>query len=142
MRINGKTALVTGGASGLGRATVDELFGAGASVVVVDLPSSPDEALAGELGDRARFAPADVTSPDEAQRAVDGAFESFGGLHVVVNCAGIAWAGRTVGRDGPHDLGIFESVLKVNVVGTFNVVRLAAARWPSRNPNRANAASS
>src|SRR5207253_5280937 len=97
------------GASGLGRATVEALHGAGANVVALDLPSSGGAALSEELGDRVLFAPADVTSPEEVKGAVDAAAERFGGLHVAVNCAGIAWAGLTVGRDGPHDLDAFAS---------------------------------
>jgi NAD(P)-dependent dehydrogenase (short-subunit alcohol dehydrogenase family) len=134
VRIDGKAALVTGGASGLGRATVDALHAAGANVLVLDLPSSRGAAVADELGDRAAFAPADVTSPSDVQAAIDTALERFGGLHVAVNCAGIGWAMRTVGRDGPHDLDIFTKVLQVNVVGTFNVIRLAAARIGTEEP--------
>jgi NAD(P)-dependent dehydrogenase (short-subunit alcohol dehydrogenase family) len=134
VRIEGKVALVTGGASGLGRATAEGLHAAGASVVVLDLPTSAGEDVAAGLGERARFVPADVTSPQDVGRAVDLAVSDFGGLHVAVNCAGVAWAGRTVGRDGPHDLDVFERVLRVNVVGTFNVVRLAAARMGGQEP--------
>jgi len=135
MRFEGKTALVTGGASGLGHATVRALYDAGANVVVLDLPTSQGAAFASELGGRARFAPADVTSPEDVTAAVAIAVEAFGGVHVAVNCAGIAWAGRTVGRNGPHDLGVFESVLRVNVVGSFNVIRLAAQQMASQEPD-------
>src|SRR5438093_7551497 len=98
MRFAGKAALVTGGASGLGRATVEALHAAGAGVVIVDLPHSHGEAFAKELGDRARFATADVTNTNEVQAAVSSAVEAFGGLHVAVNCAGIGWAQRTVDK--------------------------------------------
>jgi NAD(P)-dependent dehydrogenase (short-subunit alcohol dehydrogenase family) len=135
MRFEGKTALVTGGASGLGHATVRALHDAGANVVVLDLPTSHGAAFASELGGRASFTPADVTSPEDVTAAVASAVEAFGGLHVAVNCAGIAWAGRTVGRNGPHDLGVFESVLRVNVVGSFNVIRLAAQQMASQEPD-------
>jgi NAD(P)-dependent dehydrogenase (short-subunit alcohol dehydrogenase family) len=134
VRIEGKTALVTGGGSGLGRATVEAFHGAGANVMVLDLPSSAGADVASGLGERAAFAAADVTSPEEVQAAVDAAVERFGALHVAVSCAGIAWAGRTVGRDGPHDLEVFSSVHRVNVIGTFNVVRLAAARMAAQEP--------
>ena len=134
MRIEGKTALVTGGASGLGRATVDALHDAGANVLVLDLPSSQGAAVEAELGARVAFGPADVTSPAEVQAAIETAVARFGGLHIAVNCAGIGWAMRTVGRDGPHDLDIFTKVLQVNVVGTFNVIRLAAARIAAEEP--------
>jgi NAD(P)-dependent dehydrogenase (short-subunit alcohol dehydrogenase family) len=134
MRIDGKTALVTGGASGLGRATVEALHAAGANVLILDLPSSQGAAVAEELGERAAFGPADVTSPTDVQAAIEAAVSTFGGLRVAVNCAGIGWAMRTVGRDGPHDLDIFTKVLMVNVVGTFNVIRLAAARIGTEEP--------
>ncbi len=133
MRIEGKTALVTGAASGLGRATAEGLLAAGANAVLLDLPTSQGPAVADELGDRAVFAPADVTSTDDVSTAIATAVERFGGLHIAVNCAGIPWAGRTVGRDGPHDLAVFAKVIEVNVVGTFNVVRLAAARMQDQD---------
>lgn len=133
MEISGKIALVTGGASGLGLATVDALFEAGASVVIVDLPSSDGAAAAARLGDRARFAPADVTSSSDVEAAVASAAESFGGLHIVVNCAGVGFPGRVLTRDGaPIDLERFEFVVKVNLIGTFNVIRIAAAQMASQ----------
>jgi NAD(P)-dependent dehydrogenase (short-subunit alcohol dehydrogenase family) len=135
MRIEGKAALVTGGASGLGRATVEALHGAGAGVVIVDLPQSQGEVFAKELGDRARFAAADVTDPEQVQAAVASAVDAFGGLHVAVNCAGIGWAQRTVDKNGPHDLGVFETVIRVNLIGTFNVLRLAAAQMVAQEPD-------
>jgi NAD(P)-dependent dehydrogenase (short-subunit alcohol dehydrogenase family) len=134
VRIEGKTALVTGGASGLGHATVEGLVAAGANAVIVDLPTSTGEAAAAELGDRAAFAPTDVTSPGEVQAAIGVARERFGGLQLAVNCAGVAWAARTVGRDGPHDLEAFAMVHRVNVIGTFNVVRLSAAAMANQEP--------
>src|SRR5437899_2411584 len=135
MRIEGKGALVTGGASGLGRATVEALHAAGAGVVIVDLPHSQGEALAKELGEGARFAPADVTDTEQVQSAVSSAAEAFGGVHIAVNCAGIGWAQRTVDRNGPHDLGAFETVIRVNLIGTFNVIRLAAAQMSAQDPD-------
>ncbi|OCI30645.1 3-hydroxyacyl-CoA dehydrogenase [Oerskovia enterophila] len=127
MEIAGKVALVTGGASGLGRATVEELVGAGARVVVADLPGSPGQALADSLGDAVRFVPTDVTSEDDVSRALDAAAD-LGGLHVAVSCAGIVLARRVLGRNGVHDLASFAKVVSVNLVGTFNVARLAAER--------------
>lgn len=134
MDVAGRTALITGGASGLGNATARVLADAGANVVLVDLPSSAGEARADELGGAAEFAPADVTDPDAVQAAIDVAVERFGGLHVAVNCAGIAPAQRTVGRDGPHDLDVFARTVQVNLIGTFNVTRLAAARMADQEP--------
>jgi NAD(P)-dependent dehydrogenase (short-subunit alcohol dehydrogenase family) len=135
VQISGKGALVTGGASGLGRATIEALHAAGAGVVIVDLPQSQGEVLAKELGDRARFAPADVTDPEQVLAAVRTAVEAFGGLHVAVNCAGIGWAQRTVDKNGPHDLSVFETVIRVNLIGTFNVIRLAAAQMVAQDPD-------
>ena len=127
MNIEGKVALVTGGASGLGLATVQELTRAGASAVIVDLPSSDGETVAKQIGDKAVFAAADVTNETEVQAAVDAAAQSFGGLHIVVNCAGVGFPGRVLNREGqPNDLERFEFVVRVNLIGTFNVLRLAA----------------
>lgn len=134
MDVAGRTALITGGASGLGNATARVLADAGANVVLVDLPSSAGEARADELGGAAEFAPADVTDPEAVQAAIDVAVERFGGLHVAVNCAGVAPAQRTVGRDGPHDLDVFARTVQVNLIGTFNVTRLAAARMADQEP--------
>lgn len=136
MNIEGKVALVTGGASGLGGATVEALHDAGASVVIVDLPGSEGEVVAKELGERARFASADVTSEDEVKAAVATATDAFGGLHIVVNCAGVGFPGRVLTRDGaPNDLERFEFVVRVNLIGTFNVIRLAAAQIASQDPD-------
>jgi len=134
MLIEGSTALVTGGASGLGRATVEQLLDAGANAVICDLPKSDGEAVAAELGERAIFAPTDVTDADQVQAAVDAAVERFGGVHVAVNCAGIGWAQRTTSRSGPHDMKYFELVIRVNLIGTFNVIRLAATQMSNQEP--------
>ena len=134
MQLEGKTALVTGGASGLGRATVDELVRAGARAVIVDLPTSPGEQVAKEIGDAVRFAPADVASEDDVRAAVQAAVDHFGGLHIAVSCAGIGWAQRTVDRNGPHSLEIFTKVIHVNLIGTFNVTRLASAQMVQQEP--------
>lgn len=136
MNIEGKVALVTGGASGLGLATVKELHEAGASIVIVDLASSDGETVAKELGDRVRFSPADVTNEEEVKTAVDLAASEFGGLNVAVNCAGVGWAERVVNRAGAAaDLGRFEFVIRVNLIGTFNVIRLAAAEISQQEPD-------
>jgi NAD(P)-dependent dehydrogenase (short-subunit alcohol dehydrogenase family) len=134
VQIEGLTALVTGGASGLGRATVDALMADGANAVICDLERSNGAAVADELGEKALFAPADVSDPEQVQAAVDLAVERFGGLHIAVNCAGVGWAQRTVTREGPHDMKIFELVIRVNLIGTFNVIRLAANQMSKQEP--------
>ena len=134
MNLAGRTAFVTGGASGLGRAAAEELHRAGANVMLADL-SERGEQVAKEVGERAAFVRADVTSAEEVSAALDAVAERFGDLHVVVNCAGLAWAARTLGREGPHDLDAFARVVQVNLVGTFNVIRLAAQRMVGQEPD-------
>ncbi|WP_282837921.1 SDR family NAD(P)-dependent oxidoreductase [Microbacterium flavum] len=125
MDITGASALVTGGASGLGLATARRLADAGAHIVIVDLPSSPGAERAAELG--GTFAPADVTDPDQVAAAVAVAGE-HGPLRVVVNCAGIAPPAKVLDRDGhPGDLAHFEKIVRVNLIGTYNVIGQAAA---------------
>jgi NAD(P)-dependent dehydrogenase (short-subunit alcohol dehydrogenase family) len=120
-------ALVTGGASGLGLATVHRLVDGGAKVVVLDLPGSDGAAVADELGENVRFSPADVTDEDAVAEAV-GVASELGRLNIAVNCAGIGPPARVVGRDGsPAPLDGFRKVIEVNLIGTFNVLRLAAA---------------
>jgi len=131
--IGGVAALVTGGASGLGLETVRELHGRGARVAILDLPSSQGEAIAKELGERAVFAPADVTNESDVSAALDAA-ERLGQLRITVNCAGIGNAFRTVGKTGPFPLAEFTKVVNVNLVGTFNVLRLAAERIARTEP--------
>ena len=133
MEIAGKVALVTGGASGLGRAVVEELSAQGASVVICDLPGSDGKAVAEALGERVAFAPTDVTSEEDVAAAIAAAGE-LGGLHIVVNCAGVGTPGRVLGRRGPHSLAQFATVVTVNLVGTFNVIRLAAAKMVEVDP--------
>lgn len=119
-------ALVTGGASGLGGATARQLVAEGAAVVIVDLPGDAGEAAAEQLGERARFVPADVRDEGQIRAAIDAARE-LGELRIVVSCAGVGTPGRVVGRNGPLDLEAFRTVIDINLVGTFNVLRLAAA---------------
>ncbi|QOT18273.1 SDR family NAD(P)-dependent oxidoreductase [Paenarthrobacter sp. YJN-5] len=138
MDIKGTVALVTGGASGLGAATARRLFDAGASVVLVDLPQSAGEEFAAELnatssGQQAVFSAADVTDEAQIQAAIDAA-AALGKLRIVVNCAGIATPGKVLGRDGVLPLEAFNKVIQVNLVGTFNVVRLAAAAMVQNEP--------
>ncbi|MGW4387638.1 3-hydroxyacyl-CoA dehydrogenase [Streptomyces sp. NPDC004685] len=132
MQINaGSSALVTGGASGLGRATAERLVANGARVVIFDLATSDGEAVAKEIG--ATFVPGDVTSEADVAAAV-GAATALAPLRITVNCAGIGGAGRTVGKEGPYDLDKFRKVVEVNLIGTFNVIRLAAQAMGANEP--------
>ncbi|WP_370328100.1 3-hydroxyacyl-CoA dehydrogenase [Euzebya sp.] len=133
MDLEGTVALVTGGASGLGKATARMLLDRGARVVLVDLPSSPGAEVAGEWGDAATFVPADVTDPDAVGEAVKTA-TGLGDLRTAVNCAGIGPPNRVLSRKGPHPLDAFETVIRVNLIGTFNVIRLAAAAMAETEP--------
>ncbi len=135
MQIQGAGAVVTGGASGLGGATVRELVAAGARVAVLDLPRSPGEKFVAEVGRGTIFCPCDVTKPDEVQAAVDRAVAAFGGIRMAVNCAGIGWAQRTLTKEGPHPIEPFLKVLEVNVVGTFNAIRFEADRMSKNAPD-------
>jgi NAD(P)-dependent dehydrogenase (short-subunit alcohol dehydrogenase family) len=134
MQIGNHVFLVTGGASGLGAATARLLAAEGGSVVIADLDRAAGEKLATELGSAARFARTDVTSENDAQAAVDLAREAFGHLHGLVNCAGIAPSEKVVGRDGPHRLESFAKTININLVGTFNMIRLAAAAISKEEP--------
>ncbi len=135
MQIEGSVALVTGGASGLGEATVRMFVGAGGRAVILDRPNSNGAALAEQLGRGAAFAPADVTQEAEVAAAVATAVERFGAVHVCVNCAGVGTAMRTVTREGPMPLEMFRLCVEVNLIGTFNVIRLAAAQMARNTPN-------
>ena len=134
MRIEGQSALVAGGASGLGAATVRRLHAEGAHVVIADLSQDLGAALAAELGERARFVATDVTDEAAVQRAVDAAAEAPRGLRIAVCCAGIGWAEKLAGRRGAHTLEGFQRVITVNLVGTFNVLRLSAAAMLANQP--------
>lgn len=134
MKIAGSVALVTGGASGLGEATVRKLVSQGGRAVIVDLNADRGKKLAAELGDAATYAQADVSNADEVQAAVEQA-TSMGTLRAAISCAGIGFGMRTIGKDGtPHDLGVFQKVISVNLVGTFNVLRLAASAMAKNEP--------
>jgi 3-hydroxyacyl-CoA dehydrogenase/3-hydroxy-2-methylbutyryl-CoA dehydrogenase len=135
MRIEGVSALVAGGASGLGAATARALHEAGARVVICDLNAEKGESLAAELGERAVFVEANVMEPEPVDAAVAEAADAEGGLRISVCCAGIGWAQRTAGKQGPHDLEIFHNVIKVNLIGTFNVLRLAASAMVDNDPD-------
>lgn len=135
MQLKDNVAAITGGASGLGAASARRFVAAGASVVLIDRDDKRGASVAEELGERARFRRTDVTDADQVQAALDVAGE-LGTLRIAVNCAGIGWASRTVNKKGePHDLGMFQKVVGVNLVGTFNVLRLAAAAIGRGDPS-------
>ena len=135
MKIAGSTTLITGGASGLGRATAQRIRAAGGNVVLLDLAKSAGADAAATLGEGALFAPGDVTSADDVSAALDAAVKRFGGLQGLVNCAGIGTADKTFGKRGSADLAGFTRVIQVNLIGTFNCIRLAAARMAENAPN-------
>ncbi|MBR8743599.1 SDR family NAD(P)-dependent oxidoreductase [Nocardiopsis sp. MG754419] len=133
MDLNGISALVSGGASGLGEATAKELASAGATVVVADLNAERGEAIAKEIG--GVFVATDVSQEDQVQAAVQAAVDTGKPFRVAVSCAGIGWATRTVDRSGtPHDLDSYQKVIQVNLIGTFNVLRLSAAAIARTEP--------
>lgn len=127
MRVQQKTFLVTGGSSGLGAACVRRLVDAGANVIIADLNVEAGQAIASELGAAAKFVETNVVSEGDVQTAVSTANETFGGLHGAINCAGILIASRVLGRKGVFPLEHFDKVIQVNLIGSFNVIRLAAA---------------
>ena len=135
MQIKNSVFLVTGGASGLGAATARMAAEGGGKVVIADLQVEAGEKLAKELG--GRYARTDVTSEADGKAAVALALKEFGGLQVLVNCAGIGYAARTLGKDAPHDLASFVKVVTVNTIGTFNMIRLAADAMAKAGPNAA-----
>jgi NAD(P)-dependent dehydrogenase (short-subunit alcohol dehydrogenase family) len=135
MDISGTVALVTGGASGLGAATVRELIAAGGKVMIVDRLQSDGAALAEALGARAAFAAADVTSDGEVTAAVQRTVERFGAIHINVNCAGTGAAMKTTSKAGAMPLELFAKVIEINLIGTFNVLRLCAVQMAKNAPN-------
>ena len=137
MKLEKVIAIITGGASGLGAGTAARFIEQGARVVILDRDGDKGARLADDLGDRARFVPADVSSEADVQAALDLATTAFGGLNVLVNCAGIGLAMRTTGSRGPHPLEHFETVIRVNLIGSFNCIRLAATEMAGNTPNEA-----
>jgi NAD(P)-dependent dehydrogenase (short-subunit alcohol dehydrogenase family) len=134
MRLDGKTVLVTGGASGLGGATVEMVVQSGGNAVILDVNQAAGDVLAAKLGGRVRFARTDVTNEIDVQRAVDTATETFGAVHGVINAAGVGVAERVLGKEAPQPLVNFNKVIQINLVGTFNVIRLAAAAMARNEP--------
>jgi NAD(P)-dependent dehydrogenase (short-subunit alcohol dehydrogenase family) len=134
MQIDGSSALVAGGASGLGEATVRALHERGAIVTIADVNDERGHALAAELGERAAFEHADVTSADEVQAAVAAAAQAPGGLRISIHCAGVGWAEKIAGKRGPHQLEFFEKVIAINLIGTFNVLRFSSAAMITTEP--------
>jgi NAD(P)-dependent dehydrogenase (short-subunit alcohol dehydrogenase family) len=133
MKLNGTSAIVSGGASGLGEATARELAAAGSTVVVADLNEERGKAVAEAVG--GVFARTDVSDEQSVRAAVEAAASAGAPLRVAVSCAGIGWAGRTVNRDGsPHDLAAYRKVIDINLIGTFNLMRIAAAAIASTEP--------
>lgn len=135
MDIRGKTAVITGGVSGLGEATARLLHAMEANVVLLDVNQERGSALCRELGHRAAFAFTDVTDTSQVQAAMSLAMEKFGALHIAVNCAGVGTPAKVVGKEGPHDLGHFTKVLSINLVGTFDVLRWAAFYMTRNEPD-------
>ena len=134
MNITGRTFIVTGGASGLGRAAAEAIVNAGGTVVLLDVNGEVGAAAELSIGPQVRFAQADVTSEEQVQAAIDLAVSTFGNLYGVVNAAGIGPAAKVLGKNGPHNLELFEKTVRVNLVGTFNVIRLAAAVMAQNTP--------
>jgi len=135
MNIEHASAIVSGGASGLGEATVRALHARGAAVTIADVQQDKAEALVADLGARARFVQTDVTSEDAVAAAVASAAGGEGGLRIAVACAGVGWPEKIAGSKGPHNIVPFETVLRINLVGTFNLLRFAAAAMLGNEPN-------
>ncbi|MFN8835532.1 MAG: 3-hydroxyacyl-CoA dehydrogenase [Betaproteobacteria bacterium] len=134
MEISNRTFIVTGGSSGLGAATVETLVASGGNAVIADVNAVLGEALAAQLGHRATFVECDVSSEEHGRRAVQAALTRFGGLHGLVNCAGVGVPMKVLGKDGPHPLDKFVRVLNINLVGSFNMLRLAAEAMARGEP--------
>ncbi len=133
MKIANSHIIITGGASGLGKACVREVVARGGNAVIFDVNADNGEALVAELGEQAMFVSVDVTSEESVQAGVDAAIAKYGPIHGLVNCAGTGDAGRTVGRNGPYPLDKFQRIINLNLVGTFNVLRLVAAQMQNND---------
>ena len=135
MIINGITAVITGGASGLGEATVRELLEQGANVSILDFAEDRGEKVASELGEKVIFCKADITKEDEVQAAINRTMEAFGAVHVAINCAGVGTPAKVLGKEGPMGMDLFNRVVQINLMGTMNVIRLAAEQMVKNQPN-------
>ena len=139
MNITDKVVVITGGASGLGQATAEAIIAKGGKVMIFDRDDKKGPEVAAQLGDNAAFTQTDVTDEASVKAAVDATVAKFGAIHVCVNCAGVGSAMKTVGRENkPHDLGVFNMVVQINLIGTFNVARLAAAAMAENEPGEDN----
>lgn len=134
MQLQEKTAFITGAASGLGLAAAQHFVASGANVLMFDLDAGRVEAEATALGSRAAWAAGDVSDETQVQAAIQKALDSFGAIHININSAGVGSAAKTVGRDGPMPLDQFSRIIRINLVGTFNVLRLCAAAMTANNP--------
>lgn len=135
MKMNNAKAIVTGGASGLGEATVRRVVEQGGKAAILDLSVERGDALVKELGEQAVFIKTDVTSEEEVMNAINKAIESFGSINMVINCAGIGVAGKLLSRKGVHSLDMFSKVISINLIGTFNVIRLASEQMSKNEAN-------
>ena len=135
MDISNKVAVVTGGASGLGLTTCEKLIAQGARVVAFDLNEAAGQAMEENLGSQALFSKVDVTDATSVEQGITGAIEAFGAIHICINCAGVAPAGKTIGRKGALPLERFAQVININLIGTFNVLRLAAEQMAKNEPD-------
>lgn len=136
MEIKNSIAVVTGGASGLGEATVRKIVALGGKATILDLSEERGKKLVSEFGDRVLFVNTNVTDELSVQTAIDKTVEKFGGIQIVVNCAGIGTPKKVVSKQGPHDLAHFNNIIQVNLIGTFNVIRLAAVKMTGNTPNQ------
>lgn len=134
MQIENCVAIVTGGASGLGEATVRHLISAGARAAILDLDEGRGQSISAELGTAAAFFKTDVCDETSVQNAVDGVVEKFGAIHILVNCAGVATPMKVIGKKGPMPIANFERVVRINLIGTMNVIRLGAEKMLKNEP--------
>ncbi len=139
MEIANKVAVITGGASGLGRAAAEMIVARGGKVMILDRDTARAAEVVAALGEQAAAVECDVTSEASVAAAIEATLQKFGAIHVCINCAGVGSAMKTVGRENkPHDLGVFDMVVKINLIGTFNVLRLAAAAMADNEPAEDN----